>query len=162
MCERFRRKLLPAAVALAVVALAVTLFVIRNDAQANTIRRDNQITPVVASATGAASASNASIPAVASETAFLEGFDLTGCAPTTGNTIVVTVAGLAGGTQSYSVAVGGGVTLPAFGVNAGIYRVRYPQAIPASAAHTAITVNVGSFGSGSTAQACTAYGYYKH
>jgi hypothetical protein len=122
--------------------------------------QDSAISPVQASATAAASASNASLPAVAGKTNWIEGFDLSGCAATTGSTIAVTITGLAGGTMTFSVAIQGTVTNPAFGGN-GIYSVRFPEPLPASAVNTAITVNVPSFGGGSTAQSCCAYGFTK-
>jgi hypothetical protein len=123
-------------------------------------QQDSGISPVQASATGAASASNATMPAVAGKTNWIEGFDITGCGATTGATITVTVTGLNGGTMSFAVAIAQPVTVPAIGGN-GIYSVRFPEPLPASAVNTAITVNVPSFGAGSTAQSCAVYGYTK-
>jgi hypothetical protein len=124
------------------------------------MQQDSAISPVQASATAAAAASNAALPAVAGKTNWIEGFDLSGCAATTGSTIAVTITGLLGGTMSFSVAIQGAVTNPAFGGN-GIYSVRFPEPLPASGVNTAITVNVPSFGAGSTAQSCSVYGYTK-
>jgi hypothetical protein len=145
--------------AVAIVAIGTSCQL--QKAKANTVNNDTAFQPTITSATGAASASNATIAAVAGKIAYIEGFDLTGCAATTGNTITITVTGLQAGTQSFCVSIAGTVTNPAFGAT-NVYSVRFPQAMPASAANTAITVNVGSFGSGSTAQAATAYGYYKN
>jgi hypothetical protein len=122
---------------------------------------DSTITPVAGSAHASAAASNASLPAVANKVNWIEGFDLSGCAATTGSTIAVTVTGLLAGTLTYEVAIQGTVTNPAFAGNSGIFSVRFPQPLPASAVNSAITVNVPSFGSGSTAQSCNVYGYYK-
>ncbi len=148
-----------AAVAVVGLLAAVAFVSIpRPQARANTVVNDSAFQPVVASATGAASASNASIPAVSGRIGYLEGFDITGCAPSAAGTITITVTGLQAGTQSYAVSVQAGVANPAFSTNAGVYCVRMPEALPASAPNTAIVVNVGSFGTGSTAQACTVYG----
>ena len=85
---------------------------------------------------------------------FLSGFNLTGSGATVGNVVSLTVTGLLGGTMTYTVAVPTGATI---GVPALI--VQFPEAIMASAANTAITVSVPSFGTGNTHAAVSMYGY---
>lgn len=105
-------------------------------------------------ATGAASASNAALPAVAGKTNYITGFDVYGVGATAGSVILITITGLAGGTITIPYTVPTGATTGATPLT-----VRFPYPIPASAVNTAITVNVPSFGAGSTNQAAVAYGF---
>lgn len=111
-------------------------------------------TDVTASVTGAASAITATLPAAAGKTTYITGFEVTGGGATAASVVAVTVTGTVTGTLSYRIAVPAGAT-------AGITPlvVEFTRPIPASAANTAITVNVPSLGAGNTDAAAAAHGY---
>ena len=113
-------------------------------------------TPVTASSTGAATALTATLPAVSGKTNYLAGFEITGGGATAASLVTVTITGTLGGTMSYVVAVPAGATT-------GIVPLLFDfnPNIPASAANTAITVNVPSFGAGNTAAAVVVHGFYQ-
>jgi hypothetical protein len=110
-------------------------------------------TAVMDSATGAASALAATLPATPGKTTYITGFQVTGLGATVGVGITVTVTGLAT-TQSFIMGVVAGVLL---GTPALI--VSFPTPVPASAANTAIVVHVPSFGTGNTLAAVAAQGF---
>src|SRR5438270_371411 len=119
---------------------------------------DSAITPVTGtSGSVAAATATATIAATAGKLNYLEGFDVTGGGATAASIVSVTVTGLQGGTLTYSLAVVAGATV---NVNPlGGLSVRFPQAIPATAANVAIAVVVPSLGSGNTNATAVAYGY---
>lgn len=111
-------------------------------------------TDVDNSATGAAAAIAATLPAAAGATTFITGFEVTGTGATAGSIITITVTGILGGTKSYVYVVPAGV-----GAAAPTLTVEFSRPIPASALNTAIAVNVPSFGAGNTNAAVTAHGF---
>ena len=119
--------------------------------------QNNNITPQVNGASGAAQSNAAALPATAGRTQYLEGFDVTGGGATAASIIEVSVTGLAGGTLKFEMNVLAGVTGP---VNAqgGLF-IRFPEPLPASALNSAITVTVPSFGAGNTNASVVAYGF---
>lgn len=112
-------------------------------------------TQVTASATGAAAAIVATLPAVAGVAQYLTGFQVTGSGATAASVIVVTVTGVISGTMSYALAIPAGV---AVAVQPLI--VPFAQPVAASANNVAIAVNVPSFGAGNTNAAVAAQGFY--
>jgi hypothetical protein len=119
--------------------------------------QNNNITPQVNGASGAAQSNAATLPATAGRTQYLEGFDVTGGGATAASIIEISVTGLAGGTLKFEMNVLAGVTGP---VNAqGGLSIRFPEPLPASALNSAITVTVPSFGAGNTNAAVVAYGF---
>ncbi len=102
-------------------------------------------------------AMTAVMAAVSGKTNYAQGFEVTGSGANTGVVINVTVTGTTN-TLNYAVQVVGTAAGP---MNAlGGLKVRFPEAIPASATNTAITLTVPSFGTGATEQSATIYGYY--
>lgn len=124
------------------------------------------VTPVAASSGNvAATATTATLPAVAGKVTWIEGFDITGAGATAASIIQVTVTGLQAGTQTFNVVVPAGATT---GIgsngNPGTVSIRFPTPLPggtggAIAQNTSPVVNVPSFGSGNTAACVTAYGF---
>lgn len=96
----------------------------------------------------------ATIAAVSAKTNYITGFDVTGTGATAGAAAVVTVAGLLGGsiTYTYTFATGAAVA------NTPLI-IRFPAPIPASGTNTAITVACGASGAGGTNNVVNAYGY---
>ena len=113
-------------------------------------------TVVASSGNVAAATATATLPAVAGKTNILEGFDLTGSGPTTASAITMTVTGLLGGTQTWTLTPLAGVLLAAY--PNGIMSFRFPTPLVASAQNVAIAVVVPSLGSGSTNSCVVAYG----
>lgn len=112
-------------------------------------------TPVSgASGNVAAAAATATLAAAAGKTTYITGFEVTGAGATAASVVLVTVTGTTGGTLTYVLAVPAGV---AVGVTPLI--VMFPSPIPASAANTAIAVNVPSLGAGNTNAAAVAHGF---
>lgn len=109
---------------------------------------------VNALASGANSAATATLAAATGKRTWLSGFQITGLGATAAGSASVTVAGLAGGSLQYVLAV------PA-GVSAGITPlvVAFAAPLAGSAPNTAITVTVGAFGAGNTAAVVTAQGF---
>ena len=110
----------------------------------------------------AAAAANATLPANANLTTFIEGFDITGLGATAASEIVVTITGLttACDTPTFNINIPAGITtqINASSPNGG-YSYRFPTPLPGSAINTAVVVNVPSFGAGNTNACCTAYGF---
>jgi len=97
----------------------------------------------------------ATIPAVAAKTAYISGFDVTGAGATAGSVVSVTVAGLLGGTATYTLTVATGVAIG----NAPL-AIQFSPPLPASAVNTAIVVTCPALGAGNTNNTVNAYGYY--
>src|SRR5215468_2453196 len=90
--------------------------------------------PVAASSGNvAATATTATLPAAANKVTWIEGFDVMGLGATAASVILVTVTGLASGTQTFEVLVpaGVGVLLNASGQPFGGFSWRFPTPLPA-------------------------------
>src|SRR5216684_6728136 len=105
---------------------------------------------ITASATAIAAAMAPVLPAVAGQTNFITGFQITGGGATAASVIVVTLTGLVGGTRTYDIAVPAGAAL---GITPLV--VEFSEPIPATGPNVAITLNVPSFGVGNTNAAAT-------
>lgn len=95
--------------------------------------------------TGAASAIVLTVPATPNAVNQVSGFTVSGTGATAGSTIVITLAGVQGGTQSYEYVVPAGVTTAAPTLS-----ISFNPPIQASGPNTAITLTVPSFGAGNT------------
>lgn len=113
-------------------------------------------TDVDATASGVAAACQATLPAVAGQTTFITGFEVTGLGATAATTVNVTVQNVLGGTKSYVVAVPAGVTSQITPLI-----VEFSRPIPANAVNTTVAVNVPSFGAGNTQVFATAHGFQR-
>lgn len=107
-----------------------------------------------ASQTGAATALAPAIAAVAGQTGFITGFEVTGGGATAAAALDVTLTGLLQGTAHYAVEVPAGA-----GLSINPVVVAFGRPLPASAVNTAITLNVPSFGAGNAIQSATIHGY---
>lgn len=112
------------------------------------------VVDVINSATGAAAAIAATLPAVAGHTNYLAGFEVTGAGATAASVIAVTVTGVVGGTITYYIAVPAGVTTSITPLV-----VEFSRPLAASGPNVAIAVNVASFGAGNTSAAVVAHGF---
>lgn len=114
----------------------------------------NGLTAVDASSANAAAANNVSLPAVANQTNFVTGFEVTGAGATAASVIAVTLSGVVGGPLTYELAIPAGATV---GVNPLI--VEFPVPLPATGPNVAISLAVPSFGAGNTNAAAAIHGY---
>jgi hypothetical protein len=96
----------------------------------------------------------ATLPAVAAKTTYITGFDVTGSGATVGLPVVVTVAGLLGGSITYTTTAAVGALVGNTPLS-----VRFPAPMPASAVNTAITVSCAALGAGSTNNVVNAFGF---
>lgn len=113
------------------------------------------MTPLSASSGNVAAASAvATLAGAANVTTYITGFRCGGAGATAASVVNLTVAGLLGGTQTYTVAVPAGATLAGPTTER-----RYQPAVPASAVNTAIVVTMPSLGAGNTNASCNAEGY---
>lgn len=113
-------------------------------------------TSIKASSGNVANASGvATIPALAAKTAYISGFDVTGAGAIAASVVSVTVAGILGGTATYTLTVVAGVTL----ANNALL-IQFTPPLPASAVNTAIVVTCPALGAGNTNNTVNAYGYY--
>lgn len=111
-------------------------------------------TQFVVPGTNAANASlTRTVDAVVGRVHYVTGFDISIGGATAGSLKLVTLAGLTGGTQTFVLAVPTGVALGS------TLCVRFPQAIPSSAANTAVVLTVPALGAGSTNANANLYGY---
>lgn len=110
----------------------------------------------VSSSSGIVANSNAvaTLPAVSGKTNYITGFSCTGLGATALANVVITVAGLIGGTASYNFQFPAGVTNICTPVH-----VTFPVPIPASATNVAIVVTLPAAGAGNTSASCNAYGF---
>lgn len=112
-------------------------------------------TPISASSGNVANAAAvATLAAAAGKTTYITGFEATAAGATLGLPVIVTVAGLLGGTLSYTFAFVAGALLASTPLI-----VPYPQPLPASAANTAIVVTLPAGGAGATNATVTAHGF---
>jgi hypothetical protein len=96
----------------------------------------------------------AAMPADAARINYITGFEVTASGSTAGLAVTVTVAGILGGTMSYTFVAPVGVLVPAQPLV-----VEFPDPIPASAINTAITVTCPALGSGNTNATVNVHGY---
>lgn len=112
-------------------------------------------TPVSASSGNVANAAAvATLAGVAGKTTYITGFRCGGSGSTAATVVNITVAGLIGGTQTYTMVSVAGATL----ANTPVIR-EFTQSIPASAVNTAIVVTMPALGAGNTNASCNAEGY---
>lgn len=112
-------------------------------------------TPVYAGSGSVAAASAvATLTIPAAKMGYLDGFDVDGLGATAGSAIVLTIAGLLGGTLTYAFGVPAGATVPVH------QSFRFNTPLQASAVATNLVVTAASFGAGNTAASITAYGHY--
>jgi len=93
--------------------------------------------------TGAASAIVLTVPAQGGKTNQVSGFQVTGTGATAGSTIVITLTGVQGGTQSFDYVVPAGAAAAA-----PTLEVTFNPPLVASGLNTAIVLTVPSFGAG--------------
>ena len=96
----------------------------------------------------------ASLPAVAAKLNYLTGVQITAAGATGALVVNATIAGLVGGTVTYSFAFPAGVAVQATPII-----VPFPMPIPASAVNTAIVVTLPAGGAGNTNAAVALQGY---
>ncbi len=96
----------------------------------------------------------ATLASAAGKTAYITGFQATAAGATTGLPVTVTVAGLAGGTASYTFAFPAGVLVAATPLI-----VKFPVPLPASGPGVDIVVTLPAGGSGNTHAAVSAQGF---
>lgn len=108
---------------------------------------------------GSGNVANASAAATltptATTTAYISGFEVTGAGATAAAVATVTVAGLLGGTRSYTYTFPAGVTVACTPLI-----VSFFPALPASAVNTAIVVTCPASGAGGTNNTVVAHGFY--
>jgi hypothetical protein len=86
---------------------------------------------------------------------YISGFEITGAGATAGLPVTVTVAGLLGGTRSYTYTFVAGALLP----NQPLI-VTFSPPLPASAVNTPIVVTCPASGAGGTNNTTVAHGFY--
>lgn len=97
---------------------------------------------------------SATLPAASGKTTYLTGFEITGGGATVALLVSPTVAGLLGGTATYSLATVAGALL----ANVPIMTTFNPP-IPANGLNTAIVLSVPALGLGNTNSACAIHGF---
>lgn len=102
----------------------------------------------------AAASAVATLAGAANQTTYISGFQVTGAGATGASVISVTVAGLLGGTATYTMAIPAGVSATVQPLVVSFY-----PPLPASAANTSIVVTAPSFGAGNTNATVNAQGY---
>ena len=109
-------------------------------------------TYVGASSQGGNQANTVTLPAAATKTTYITGFEITGMGATAAAGIVATLTGLLGGNAlNYIVGVPAGAGVP---INP--LTVEFDPPLPASAVNTAIVLTVPTFGAGNVAAAVAA------
>jgi hypothetical protein len=112
--------------------------------------------PLIAGSGNVANASAvATLTPGSGKTAYIAGFEITGAGATAGLPVTVTVAGLLGGTRSFTYTFAAGVlvgNLPLI--------VDFLPPLPASAIDTAIVVTCPAGGAGNTNNAVVAHGFH--
>lgn len=113
----------------------------------------------VALIAGSGNVANASAAATltgtATTTVYISGFEVTGAGATSAAVVTVTVAGLLGGTRSYTYTFPAGATVACQPLVVTFY-----PALPASAVNTAIVVTCPAGGTGNTNNTVVAHGFY--
>lgn len=112
--------------------------------------------PLIAGSGNVANASAvATLTPTATTTMYLAGFEITGSGATAGLPATVTVAGLLGGTRSYTY----NFAIGALVGNTPLV-VQFDPPLPASAVNTAIVVTCPASGVGGTNNTVVAHGFY--
>lgn len=115
----------------------------------------NTATPLNSGSGNVANASGvATLTPSATTTAYLTGFDIDGSGATAGAAVSVTVAGLLGGTRTFTYVFNTGVAV----ANASFSK-RFSPALQASAVNTPIVVTCPASGAGGTNLTVNAYGF---
>ena len=143
-------------------ATALTLTDQEGAAVALDAKGNTTISPIPAGATQlsafsgnvANAVATATLAGVAGKTTYINGFSLTGAGATAGLSVTVTVAGVIGGTVSYTYSAATGATV----ANTPILE-DYAFPVPASATNTAIVVSCPALGIGNTNNTISARGY---
>ena len=113
-------------------------------------------TPLIDGSGNKANASAvATLTGTATTTVYLSGFEVTGSGATTALPVTVTVAGLLGGTRSYTYSFASGALV----ANTPLI-VAFDPPLPASAINTAIVVTCPASGTGGTNNTVVAHGFY--
>lgn len=113
-------------------------------------------TPLIAGSGNVANASAAAtLTGTATTTVYIAGFEITGSGATAGLPVTVTIAGLLGGTRSYTYSFVAGVLV----ANVPLI-VQFDSPLPASAVNTAIVVTCPASGTGGTNNTVVAHGFY--
>ena len=96
----------------------------------------------------------ATLPGVAAKTTYITGFEITGGGATVGSLVSATLAGVLGGTVTYTIGAvtGAAVSNPALVVS-------FNPPLPASALNTAIVLTVPALGAGNTNSTVSAKGF---
>ncbi|HEX7891467.1 MAG TPA: hypothetical protein VF522_19100 [Ramlibacter sp.] len=116
----------------------------------------NTAVPVhAASGNVANAAATATIQAVAGKTAYCTGFEITAGGATAAALVAATLAGILGGTATYTFGTPAGATAVATPLT-----VEFNMPIPASALNTAIVLTLPALGAGNTNAAVTLHGFY--
>lgn len=102
----------------------------------------------------AAASAVATLAASTEKTNFLSGFTVAGLGATAAACVLITVAGVVGGTQTFNFPVPAGATVPA-----GPTQFNFPVPLAGVGPGTAIVVTVPTFGAGNTNASVTAYGF---
>ena len=97
---------------------------------------------------------SATLAGVSNLTNWITGFEITNGGATAGACVTATVAGLVGGTESYTVCAPAGA-----GVAATPLLVQYTSPVPASGPGVAITVSLPPLGAGDTNTTVNLHGY---
>lgn len=114
-------------------------------------------TPLAAGTGNVANASAvATLTGTATTTVYISGFEITGSGATAGLPVLVTVAGLLGGTRTYVYTFEAGVL-----VGNKPLTVQFAPPLPASAINTAIVVTCPASGAGGTNNSAVAHGFYR-
>lgn len=113
-------------------------------------------TPLIAGSGNVANASAAAtLTPTSTTTAYISGFEITGSGATAGLPVTVTVAGLLGGTRSYTYTFAVGALVSNYPLT-----VEFSPPLPASATNTAIVVTCPAGGAGNTNNTVVAHGFY--
>lgn len=114
------------------------------------------VTPLIAGSGNVANASAAAtLTGTSTTTVYIAGFEVTGSGATAALPVTVTVAGLLGGTRSYTYSFAAGVL-----VGNTPLLVQFIPPLPASAVNTAIVVTCPASGAGGTNNTVVAHGFY--
>lgn len=116
---------------------------------------DTTATPITATSGNVANgAAVATLAGAASKTTYITGFILTAAGATAGLAVNVTLAGVIGGTMTFTFVAPAGVLVAAQPLV-----VMFATPIPASAANTAIVLTLPALGAGNTNASANAFGY---
>jgi hypothetical protein len=111
-------------------------------------------TPMLATATGAATGISTSLNPSAGRTSYLSGVQVTGLGATTGSIVTLGIAGLQGGTLTFYITVPTGATVPIVPLILG-----FNPALPANGPNTNIFTSLASFGTGNTVANLSTQGF---